>query len=334
MKNILVCGIPRAGTTWIGKVLSYGEGVKYIHEPDNERQNLLAMVYKDELNRFPLLKAEQSCAPYEDLFSKAYTGGYIEPYGLPSEIIRKVFSVDMEEVEARIRTRSGYAEGGLKENGIRLKIREKLLETSVEAVSLLGRIKERLSPSADVTVVKSVHCQLALDFLNEKLSIDKTLVIYRHPASIIASHLRMGNKDIWRPILGDGRRVDESLKPYVGEVQNLNNRIARAGAKIGAVYYLLQQYREDEQFEFVRYEQVCREPVGEFRKLYKALGLEWGDDLEVYIRGLNREGEGYSIKRVAEEQINKWKEELTPSQVQSAREGYRIFPLELNYRFK
>jgi hypothetical protein len=33
---ILIAGLPRSGTTWVGEVISQAKDVRYVFEPDNE----------------------------------------------------------------------------------------------------------------------------------------------------------------------------------------------------------------------------------------------------------------------------------------------------------
>lgn len=236
MKRILVSGLPRSGTTWISRVLSYNK-VKYIHEPDNKHQNLFDIIYKDTADRFPYLPQDDNNPKYKRLFEKAYSGYYLKPYDKPSNIVRDLFSLDLEELEQRVRADEKYPE--LHDDALSY-LREYLLRGAIHAASYFSKFRSLASGDYEVELVKSVHCVMALDFLNNELDISKTLLIFRHPASIVASHLLMDSKTIW-----------------------------------------------------------------------------WL----------------YEVKRIADEQITKWKKELSPSQITSIEQGYRIFPLDLQYSF-
>lgn len=333
MKRILVSGLPRSGTTWISKVLSYHNSVQYIHEPDNERQNLLALIYKDTLNRFPFLAKDDKCPKYKTLFEKAYSGYYLQPYGKISNVIRNVFSLDFDEAEQRIKKNKEYIDY-LDHDKIFITSREKLLKASITLASYLKKAGMLMTSNYEVRLVKSVHCLMALEFLKSQLSINHILVIFRHPASIIASHLRMDNKDIWRSILQNNDLLDTSgLKQYKEEVEQLNNTLAKAGARIGAFYYRLQKLYRKSGFYFIQYEDICRNTVDEYKQLYKKLDLHWSVDVRNYIHRLNQKGEGYTVQRIADKQIDKWKNELGDGQIASIKRGYQIFQSELQYQF-
>lgn len=328
MNKVLVAGLPRSGTTWISKVLSCDDKTKYIHEPDNERQSLLSLVYKDSLRRFPVLGENDECEKYKTLFEKAYSGFFLEPYGKPSNVIRDLFALDLEELEKRIGISPFTSELTA---DTRSYIRECLLRGTIMTASYLSKLQSMAFSDYDVVLIKSVHSLIAGEFLNNELNISKTLLIFRHPASIVASHLRMDNKDIWRPILQNEPLLEGPLQPFRPNLLQLEDPLAKAGARIGAIYYLFENYLEMDSIHSVKYEDVCRNKIREFKKLYNELGLNWSRKVEEYIQRLNREGEGYEVKRVADKQIKKWKRELASSQISSIERGYRIFPPGLQY---
>lgn len=330
MKKNLVCGIPRSGTTWISKVLTYNNEVKYLHEPDNERQNLLGFIYKNKLDRFPFLRKDDYSQNYEILFRKAYSGYFTEPYGKVSNIIRDVFSLDLDELEQRIVRDKPNSE--LRSDAFSY-LREELLRGAINIALNFSKIRSSMDRNYDKKIIKSVHCVLALEFLNNVLNINNTLLIFRHPASIVASHLRMDNKDIWRPIIRKNPLLDGMLQPFKSNIVELEDPLAKAGARIGAIYYLWEQQLQTNKWQVVIYEQVCRNKIQSFKDLYKKMDLDWNNDIESYIHRLNDEGGGYSVKRIAKKQVDKWQKELTPSEISSIKRGYQIFPLQLEYSF-
>lgn len=329
MKKILVCGLPRSGSTWISKVLSVNSSVKYLHEPDNERQNLLSFVYKDTLPRFPFLKAADNSPKYKTLFQKAYQGYYMQPYGKISNIIRDLFGLTIDEIEQRIKENNELEDHEQKTVGFR----EYLINIAVQVASYGQKVLSFQSYNYDTILLKSVHCQLALEFLMSQIAINKVLVIFRHPASIVASHLRMDNNDIWRPFLNKSRLLHDTLAYYKSDIQELNTPLEKAGAKIGAIYHILENQQDKLNFDVVTYELLCRDKISGFKQLYKQLDLQWNKQVEDYIGKLNAPGQGYSVKRIAERQINKWRRELSKDQIASVKRGYNIFSPEVKYEF-
>ena len=74
-RRVLVAGIPRSGTTWVGRVLGQADGSCYVHEPDNHLVRPEAWWAKRELGAYPRLHPGPPAADYERLFRVAFAGG-------------------------------------------------------------------------------------------------------------------------------------------------------------------------------------------------------------------------------------------------------------------
>lgn len=53
--KILLVGVPRSGTTWVGEILSKARDVEFIDEPDTEKTNPLAKKAKEFLGHRPII---------------------------------------------------------------------------------------------------------------------------------------------------------------------------------------------------------------------------------------------------------------------------------------
>src|SRR5205823_1469687 len=74
-RPILVAGLPRSGTTWVGEVLGHTAGARYLHEPDNHLLRPEAWWAKRGLGPYPELAPEQDAPGYEQLWALAFSGG-------------------------------------------------------------------------------------------------------------------------------------------------------------------------------------------------------------------------------------------------------------------
>lgn len=72
VKPVLVVGVPRSGSTWTARVLSQAPNAAYIHEPDNEFNNILGCYAKKDLSRFPYLKATSMDRAYYNLWKNVF----------------------------------------------------------------------------------------------------------------------------------------------------------------------------------------------------------------------------------------------------------------------
>ena len=79
----------------------------------------------------------------------------------------------------------------------------------------------------------------------------------------------------------------------------------------------------------VAHEQLCTEPVAEFRALATTLGLEWTDAATGYLTKSDTEGTGYQTNRRAVDQPDRWRERLDAEQVAIIRATLERFPPSL-----
>src|SRR5207237_10167784 len=78
--RVLVAGLPRSGTTWVGEVLGRTAGARYLHEPDNHLLRPEAWSAKRRLGPYPELRpggdvVSGEVGGYERLWARAFAGG-------------------------------------------------------------------------------------------------------------------------------------------------------------------------------------------------------------------------------------------------------------------
>lgn len=73
LNRILIVGIPRSGTTWVGHVLAQGDDATFLNEPDNHLTFPYALRAKRGLpgGFHPALPPEAEAAAYELLWQRA-----------------------------------------------------------------------------------------------------------------------------------------------------------------------------------------------------------------------------------------------------------------------
>ena len=75
MTRVLIAGVPRSGTTWIGECLGSAPGAIYVHEPDNPESGAFAVVGTSGLWSEPDLVPGQRHEGYELLW---HVGAYFD----------------------------------------------------------------------------------------------------------------------------------------------------------------------------------------------------------------------------------------------------------------
>lgn len=318
---IMVAGVPRSGTSWVSRILSMADSTTYYYEPDNEHNSLLGYIHKQDLHRFPYLRPQEEKNGLYTIYKNTLADRYMFDYSKGSLLIKKLLGVNLNSTELEVVRKCHHLDR--EKNGKPLfSLRQRMKVQTVKSLFYLFQNFERHNKTKGIPLIKSVHSILALPYLQSFFDM-KTVLILRHPANIVSSHLRLDNQDIYRNIFCQDALVQDYLQPYIDEIKSLQDPLEKAGSQVAAFYHVLaQQLQNHPEWIVVNHEQFCREPLKEFHDLYNRLGLKWSEEVEEKISEMNRDGEGYTPARVAERQINKWKRELEPEQVKKIQRGY------------
>lgn len=331
---ILVAGVPRSGTSWVAKVLSFNKSIKLINEPDNEHNNLIAYIYKQKLPRFPYLRPDAQKNGLFYIYEGINKGKYLYDYSKTSLLIKKLANINFDSSEDTIVRKNVFLDN-LNEHLFELPVKDKLhLNITKKLVegALLFKNKNRYKKKE--ILIKTVHSILALPYI-QKYFQPGILILVRHPASIVSSHLRLDNSDIWRNLFIQKNLMKDYLSGFETGISDLEHNLEKAGAQVGAFHYVLaKQIEHNPGWNIVRHEQLCLDPHAGFYDLYKTLNLEWSDGINEKISELNKDGSGYSVYRISRDQIDKWKYELSDIQVEQIKTGYNVFPPSFCKDFK
>jgi hypothetical protein len=272
--RVLVAGLPRSGTTWVGEVLGRCAGARYLHEPDNHLVRPEAWWAKRRLGPYPELHPGDGGGDYERLWTQAFAGG-----GRPSPLYAGL----------RILQRAG-------------------------APRVSGRLasRQRPRPAPGPLVVKSVHCARALEWTADRFG-PAVVVVERHPFGVIASWRKLGWDDFLdsdRSALRHSTAVLGVDPPAPGA--SWLERAAWHYGVLGS--YLALARRWHPEWLVVRHEVLCGGPEPAFRRLAARLGLRFGDEAARFLAASNRPGDGYSTHRLWHEQVDGGRSRLTPAE--------------------
>jgi hypothetical protein len=70
--TVLIAGVPRSGTTWIGECLSAASTTAYVHEPDNELARPSAARAKRGIGPYPVLAPGESAPEFDRLWERLF----------------------------------------------------------------------------------------------------------------------------------------------------------------------------------------------------------------------------------------------------------------------
>jgi hypothetical protein len=235
---VLVTGMPRAGTSWVGKMLEACGDFVYINEPLNPRHppGQSPGVLRAPVNhRFQYISEAN-----EHLYLKPFKDTLAFRYQFRAELRRNRSVPDLLRM---VQHSASFAYG-------RIRARLPLVDDPY-AVFSSGWFARRLG------------CQV--------------VVVIRHPAALIASRRRLGWRTDFRSLLAQERLMADWLEPYRAEMEALtatDDALAEGALLWRMVHEAIRELEQTHpDLHVIRHEDLSRDPVRRFDELYTRLGL-------------------------------------------------------------
>jgi hypothetical protein len=303
---VLVLGMPRSGTTWVGKLFDSHPDTLYRHEPDSVQRLSLplypekqsALNYRTELQQFlatlPGMRHPKVVGK-QPLFPKAYMSGQALAAYRASVALAKAAGRVRQAFPCLYRpTASGFD-------------RTCLIWKSIESSGRLGVLADAL-PEA-----RFIH-------------------VMRHPAGCVASRLRgeaAGRFDDAKPSADDLWRFKVLLATPTGrrhgltlaQVERLSPEERLAWRWVLGHEKIFADIEGCNRVLTIRYEDVCTDPVGLTRRMFGFTGLEWSPQTEAFVRASTETTERpsdtdyYSVFKPPKASAERWRSELAPDVV-------------------
>ena len=151
--------------------------------------------------------------------------------------------------------------------------------------------------------------------------------LIRHPAAVTYSFDRMG----WSGKKFESRFSGETLKKKIPHYKQFTHSFwAEHGAfQAFLLNEVCQMAKGYNNFTIVRYEDLCADPVNEYKKLFDFAQLQWNDAVEQKI--LERcnpsriNHDAYSTQRNAAYEMEKWKKEVPLEKILELKRAYLSF---------
>ena len=269
---ILVTGVYRSGTTWVGSMLA-AAGLWHLHEPFNPNRGLWAreLEYADPDRVRPAI---------DDFVARLLGGGHRAALRLP-------------------RSRRWFM-----------------------PLRLLPLRPNRV-------LIKDPSAALLTEYLVRRHEMC-ALVIFRHPAAIVSSFLRLD----WPTGALVGRLLAEEALvsgPLAGQTSSMEEARGRRDAFSGAVLCaclagVLWRFAERNPGSICRlsFEELCRDPIGGFRALFERLDLAYDERTRGVHLGLTGGGAGdegeHGVVRASSDVAWRWRARLVPADLEVVRD--------------
>ncbi|HEX5326423.1 MAG TPA: sulfotransferase [Acetobacteraceae bacterium] len=295
---IMVLGAPRSGTSWLGKIFDSHPDVLYRHEPD------LALWEQ----RLPFLIPERRVDDHVAI-AAAYLARLARTPTLKSSGQLPIFA------------KSYYPPGGRS-------LRAGMIHTLrwIEAVS--GSRRMRAFPVPDLVdpdrypklriVIKSISARGRARVFLKAMPTARALLLLRHPCGQVASTLR----GFQQGKFNSGVFVRDVLATPGASKYGLNERRLTAASEVERLAWHWATMNElaaeavaaHPNGRMIRYEDLCRDPIGEARTLFAFCGLQPSQQTDSFIQastsysGTERY---YSVFRNAVAAADRWRTELS-----------------------
>jgi Sulfotransferase family len=279
-RPVLVTGAHRSGTTWVARMIDLSPEVGYINEPFNphHQRGICAC-------RFPLW-FQYINQDNEHQFKPYLIATLLFRYRFLAQILH---TRSMEDVESFARDSRNFL-------GYRLRRARPLLKDPIAAFS-----SNWLSRTFGAA----------------------TIVLVRHPAAFASSLKRLGWSHAFEDFLAQPALINEHLGEFEDEIRRMvaaeHDIVDQASLLWRMIYSVLVKFRRlHRDWLFIRHEDLVRDPVAGFARIYDWLGLDYSQHIQATVRwyssgpkDLEANAPPYAIRRASEETVRSWKRILT-----------------------
>lgn len=245
---LVVTGLPRSGTSWVGKMLEAGDRHVYVNEPLNPSHPPGGSpgVLAAEVEHYFQYISEES----EAVWGRAFERTLDLRYGLAAELRRNRRPYDLARA-------ARYA-------------------TSFT----VGRLRGRQA------LVDDPYAIFAVPWLVERFAV-AAVVLVREPVAFVGSWRALGWQVDTAELLAQPRLMRDLLEAHRAELTRLagsDDWLGSACALWRATYAAVDTFADHPRVHVVRHEDLAAEPLQGFSRLYEVLGIPWTRSAETTIR--------------------------------------------------
>jgi Sulfotransferase family len=255
--GVLVTGLPRSGTSWVGKMLEGSGELVYVNEPLNPQHppgRSPGVLDARVTHRFQYIAAGE-----DEEWRRAFARTLGLRYGIAAELRQNRSAYDLGRL-AKYATAFGLG---------RLRGRRALLDDPYALFSTAWLVRE-------------MGC--------------RAVVLVRDPVAFVGSWRSLGWQIHFHELLEQPALVRDHLGPYAERMRALVGSpdwLARSCLLWEAAYDVVDRaFRTVPGVHLVSYESLVQDPMGRFAEVYGHLGLTWSPRAAERVRAATEGGEG------------------------------------------
>jgi hypothetical protein len=284
-RPIMVTGLHRSGTTWVGRMLAQNGDVAYVSEPLN-------VWHRPGVMRSPVTHwYTYICKENETEFVQPFN----ETLKLDYHLLREIKSLrSLKDFLRMLRDWANFT---------------------------IGRIQRRR------VLLKDPFAVFSTSWFAERLNCD-VVVVLRHPAAFVSSLKRLDWSFDFNDLLAQPLLMRDLLEPFRTELEAVTKApsdVILQGSLLWRIIATVTHHRQREnpQLGVILHEDLSRDPIAGFSKLYNHLGLFFTSRAKKRISrstGVENPQEVslssiYSTKLDSAANLENWKHRLTPEEI-------------------
>jgi len=291
-RAILVSGSHRSGSTWVGRMIASSSEVGYIHEPFN-------LKHRPGVNSYQFDK----WFPYVDDCSKPL---------LLEKSLAQCLSFNYQWMEEFKSLRS---------------VRD------IARMFRDGFLFSYYKLKGNRALIKDPIAIFNIEWLVEKYEIMPVILI-RHPAAFVSSLKKAGWEFPFQDLL-EQPLLMRKLEVFRMDIENMSYQqdvpIVKQGILLwNIIHFIISDYKvKQPRWYFCRHEDLSRNPVEEFQKIYEYLGLDYTEKAQHNVIKSSSNTNKSEAHRPSDtvvdskKNISSWKKRLTSEEVVKIKEGTR-----------
>lgn len=275
LRPLLVTGVPRSGTTWLGRMISASKYYFYVHE----FMNPVCLFQKSRFfHKFHYLD-ESNIHEYEPIIER---------------LMHLTYQSEMEK--------------------------NPLKHMAKEMIRTYFSLKKR-ALGYPQPLLKEPNACFSSDFLARRYGL-RVIVLVRHPAGVVTSFKRMGWPSDLDSILKQKALVHRYFsKLSLEDNQDLVEEISWLWRMVMDV--LTKFLEKNKDWILVRHEDICRNPLKEFEKIFEKLNIPFTKRIKNKVFSSTRgetvipeSRDPFHFKRNSQKLTSAWKDRLTVQEIE------------------
>ncbi|HEY6469586.1 MAG TPA: hypothetical protein VI434_07445 [Candidatus Dormibacteraeota bacterium] len=297
-KRIVLVGVARSGTSWLGHALGRARGVRFYYEPDNVDADPSsdATAGQRGFGPYPMIDNDRDAGQFAPLWDLVFSGRL--PFALRER--------------RRLRPAARIA----------LRLPRSMRDPLVRSVAAVAARR----PGRDQgIVVKTIYAPFSIEWLVARYH-PQVIAMQRNPLNVVSSW-----RELHIPLFDLATRPSIRIRyieplgiepPSPGATE-----VARIAWHVGLLTHVISVALDRHpEWIFVTHEDLCENPATTIRRVSDQVGLEWSDDVDRFLSDNNRHGEGLAPVRIATEEPTKWRQRLTDIEVAQIQAVLEKFP--------